>query len=63
MWEFEGQGHKLSAYNRWIHKNMVCEVFNWFTKACFKYKIQLICTTHSLEVIDAMINNTYDSDP
>ena len=44
-----------------IHKNMIGEVFNWFTKACFKYNIQLICTTHSLEVIDAMINNIDDN--
>lgn len=44
-----------------IHKNMIGEVFNWFTKACFKYKIQLICTTHSLEVIDSVINNIDDN--
>lgn len=40
-----------------IHKNMISEVFNWFIKSCFKYNIQLICTTHSLEVIDSIINN------
>lgn len=44
-----------------IHKNMIGEVFNWFTKACFKYSVQLICTTHSLEVIDAMINSVNDN--
>lgn len=40
-----------------IHKNMIKEVFNWFVKACLKYSVQLICTTHSLEVIDAMIDS------
>lgn len=40
-----------------IHKNMTKDVFNWFVKACAKYEVQLICTTHSLEVIDAMIDS------
>lgn len=38
-----------------IYKDMVSEVFRWFVKACIEYKVQLISTTHSLEVIDAMI--------
>ena len=38
-----------------IYKDMISEVFNWFVKACLEYDVQLISTTHSLEVIDAMI--------
>lgn len=38
-----------------IYKDMIKEVFDWFVKACREYKVQLICTTHSLEVIDSMI--------
>ena len=38
-----------------IYKDMISEVFNWFVKACIEYKVQLVSTTHSLEVIDAMI--------
>lgn len=39
-----------------IYKDMIKEVFDWFVKACIEYKVQLICTTHSLEVIDSMID-------
>ncbi|WP_373599732.1 AAA family ATPase [Paraclostridium bifermentans] len=38
-----------------IYKDMISDVFSWFVKACMEYKVQLICTTHSLEAIDAMI--------
>ncbi|MGL5755305.1 MAG: AAA family ATPase [Paraclostridium sp.] len=38
-----------------IYKDMIKEVFDWFVKSCREYNVQLICTTHSLEVIDSMI--------
>ena len=38
-----------------IHKNHINKVFDSIIKICKKYKIQLICTTHSLEVIDGII--------
>lgn len=39
-----------------IYKDMIRAVFNWFVKACIEYDVQLICTTHSLEVIDSVID-------
>lgn len=38
-----------------IHKNHINKVFDSIIKICKEYKIQLICTTHSLEVIDGII--------
>lgn len=38
-----------------IHKNMMIEVFKWFIEFCKEYEVQLVCTTHSLEVIDGII--------
>ncbi len=38
-----------------IHKNYINQVFDNIIKMCKDYKIQLICTTHSLEVIDSII--------
>ena len=44
-----------------IHKNMINEVFKWFISECREFRVQLICTTHSLEVIDGIIV-TLDND-
>ena len=38
-----------------IHKNHINKVFNSIIKICKEYKVQLICTTHSLEAIDGII--------
>lgn len=43
-----------------IHKNMINEVFKWFIGFCEEYKVQLICTTHSLELIDGIIFSLED---
>lgn len=38
-----------------IYKDMINDVFKWFVKSCMEYNVQLICTTHSLEVIDSIV--------
>nr|WP_290459559.1 AAA family ATPase [Romboutsia ilealis] len=38
-----------------IHKNHINKMFDSIIKICKEYKVQLICTTHSLEVIDGII--------
>lgn len=38
-----------------IHKKYINKMFNNIIKICKEYKIQLICTTHSLEAIDGII--------
>lgn len=38
-----------------IHKNHINRLFYNIINVCKEYKVQLICTTHSLEVIDAII--------
>ena len=38
-----------------IHENHINKVFNSIIKICKEYKVQLICTTHSLEAIDGII--------
>jgi AAA15 family ATPase/GTPase len=38
-----------------IHKNHINNLFNNIINLCKEYKVQLICTTHSLEVIDGII--------
>ncbi len=38
-----------------IHKTMINKVFRWIVDTTKEYKVQIICTTHSLEVIDGMI--------
>ena len=43
-----------------IHKNMIDKVFKWFVNFCEEYEVQLICTTHSLEIIDGMISSVED---
>jgi AAA15 family ATPase/GTPase len=39
-----------------IHVGALKNVFAWFVEACKRYKVQVFATTHSLEVIDAMLN-------
>ncbi|WP_296647935.1 AAA family ATPase [Romboutsia sp. 13368] len=38
-----------------VHKNHINKMFDIIIKLCKEYKIQLICTTHSLEAIDSII--------
>ena len=38
-----------------IHKNHINKMLDKIIKLCNEYKIQLICTTHSLEAIDSII--------
>ena len=38
------------------------DVFKWLVNACKIYKVQLIATTHSLEVIDAFIQTSKNID-
>lgn len=38
-----------------VHKNYINNTFDSIIKLCKEYKIQLICTTHSLEAIDSII--------
>ena len=38
-----------------IHKTHINKVFDSIIKICNEYKVQLICTTHSLEAIDGII--------
>lgn len=45
-----------------IYKNILKDVFDWLIKACKIYKVQLIATTHSLEVIDAFIDSMNNID-
>jgi len=45
-----------------IYKNILNDVFGWLINACKIYKVQLIATTHSLEVIDAFIQTSKNID-
>ena len=45
-----------------IYKNILNDVFGWLLNACKIYKVQLIATTHSLEVIDAFIQTSKNID-
>lgn len=45
-----------------IYKNILKDVFDWLIKACKIHKVQLIATTHSLEVIDAFIESMNNID-
>jgi AAA15 family ATPase/GTPase len=40
-----------------IHFSALEKIFKWFVKSCKEYKVQVFATTHSLEVIDAMLEN------
>jgi AAA15 family ATPase/GTPase len=47
-----------------IHISALKDVFAWFVAACKRFKVQVFATTHSLEVIDAMLSNVkVDDDP
>jgi predicted ATP-dependent endonuclease of OLD family len=45
-----------------IHIGALKNVFAWFVEACKQYKVQVFATTHSLEVIDAMLSCIKDND-
>lgn len=45
-----------------IYKSILKDVFGWLINACKIYKVQLIATTHSLEVIDAFIETSKNID-
>ncbi|MGL5347000.1 MAG: AAA family ATPase [Peptostreptococcaceae bacterium] len=45
-----------------IYKSIMKDVFGWLINACKIYKVQLIATTHSLEVIDAFIETANNID-
>lgn len=38
-----------------IHIDAFVDVFKWFIKACKKYSVQVFMTTHSIEVIDSIL--------
>ncbi|EYE87604.1 hypothetical protein Q428_12425 [Fervidicella metallireducens AeB] len=40
-----------------IHIDALVDVFKWFVKACEKYKVQVFMTTHSIEVIDSILES------
>ena len=40
-----------------IHTAALEEVFQWFIKACKRYKVQVFMSTHSIEVIDAILES------
>lgn len=40
-----------------IHVGALNKLFMWFVKSCREFKVQVFATTHSLEVIDAMLGN------
>jgi AAA15 family ATPase/GTPase len=45
-----------------IHVSALKDVFAWFVEACKRFKVQVFATTHSLEVIDAMLGCVKDDD-
>lgn len=45
-----------------IHIDALVEVFKWFVKACNKYKVQVFMTTHSIEIIDSILESQKDLD-
>lgn len=40
-----------------IHTDALVDVFKWFVKACKRYRVQVFMTTHSIEVIDAILES------
>ncbi len=38
-----------------IHKNKLSKIIKWVIETANEYKVQIICTTHSLEAIDSII--------
>jgi AAA15 family ATPase/GTPase len=45
-----------------IHVSGLKDIFAWFAEACKRFKVQVFATTHSLEVIDAMLGCVKDND-
>lgn len=45
-----------------IHIDALVDVFKWFIKACKKYKVQVFMTTHSIEVIDSILESQKNLD-
>lgn len=43
-----------------IHTDVLADIFKWFIKACRKYTTQVFMTTHSIEVIDAILESQKD---
>lgn len=43
-----------------IHTESIKGVFNWFINACKKYNTQVFMTTHSIEVIDGILEGQSD---
>ncbi|WP_305453650.1 AAA family ATPase [Bacillus mycoides] len=39
-----------------IHKKIMPRVFHWLIESCRKFSVQLFLTTHSLEVVDEILN-------
>lgn len=40
-----------------IHKSAMRKVFNWLIKACNLFNVQIFLTTHSIEVVDEILQN------
>ncbi len=45
-----------------IHYSALVEIFRWFIKVCKKFNVQVFMTSHSIEVVDAIIESIDDSD-
>lgn len=43
-----------------IHKDALVDAFKWFINACKKYNVQVFMTTHSIEVIDSILESQKD---
>lgn len=44
-----------------IHKNAQPLIFKWLKTICSRQKVQIICTTHSLEALDALLASELDT--
>ncbi|HEX3044886.1 MAG TPA: AAA family ATPase [Bacillota bacterium] len=40
-----------------IHFSVLEKIFAWFVKSCREYKVQVFASTHSLEVMDALLES------
>lgn len=45
-----------------IHIDALVDIFKWFIKACKRHKVQVFMTTHSIEVIDSLLESQNDVD-
>lgn len=45
-----------------IHYSALVEIFRWFIKVCKKFNVQVFMTSHSIEVVDAIIESIDNSD-